>query len=139
MNATVKVDMKRVYSYFEGSHTGGWGWFAWSIKAVVEKLEEQHAIQITMNGGDAKQWEVLNTVAAEITSRLFKPELSASPVSPASTNNLFNFGVGSVNKEELKEETWTYIRRDLEDREVCTAVSIKDLSKYLDKLVVSTD
>ncbi|MBC7741843.1 MAG: hypothetical protein H7061_06585 [Bdellovibrionaceae bacterium] len=139
MDASVSVDMRRVYEYFEGSHTGGWGWFAWSIKTVVEHLNEQHAINITMNGGDAKQWEVLNTVAATITERLFKPELSASPVSPASTNNVFNFGVGYVKKEELKNETWNFVRRDLEEREFCTAVVVKDLQGHLDQLVTRAD
>ncbi len=139
MDATVTVDMRRVYDYIEASHSGGWGWFAWNIKSVVETLKEDHTINITMNGGDAKEWEVLNTVATTITQRLFKPELSASPVSPASTNNLFNFGVGGAHKEELKKETWNFVRRDLEDREFCTAVVIKDLEGHLDKLVTSAD
>ena len=139
MDATVSVDMKRVYEYFEASHKGGWGWFAWSIKEVVETLKDDRAIKITMNGGDAKEWEVLNTVAATVTERLFKPELAASPVSPASTNNLFNFGAGGVHKEELKNEIWTFVRRDLEDREFCTAVVVKDLQGHLDKLVTKAD
>ena len=139
MDATVKVDMRRVYDYFEFNHTGGWGWFAWSIKAVVEKLKDERVIQITMNGGDAKEWEVLNTVAQTITQRLFKPELAASPVSPATTNNVFNFGGGGVKKEELKVETWNFVRRDLEERDFCTAVVVKDLQGYLDKLVTKAD
>lgn len=139
MDATVSVDMRRVYDYFELNHTGGWGWFAWSIKTVVEKLKDDRAITITMNGGDAKEWEVLNTIAATITERLFKPELTASQVSPASTNNMFNFGAGGVHKEELKNETWNLVRRDLEDREFCTAVVVKDLQGHLDKLVTKAD
>ena len=139
MDASVSVDMRRVYDYFEFNHTGGWGWFAWSIKTIVEKLKDDRAINITMNGGDAKEWEVLNTVAATITERLFKPELSASPVTPASTNNLFNFGAGSIHKEELKNETWNFVRRDLEEREFCTAVVVKDLEGYLDRLVTKAD
>lgn len=139
MDATVAVDMKRVYEYFEFDHSGGWGWFSWSIKTVVEKLKDDRLIKITMNGGDAKEWEVLNAVAATITERLFKPELAASPVSPASTNNLFRFGGGYVKKEELKNETWHWVRRDLEEREFCTAVVIKDLTGHLDKLVTKAD
>lgn len=139
MDALVSVDMKRVYDYFEANHSGGWGWFGWSIKAVVEKLKDDRAITITMNGGDAKEWEVLNKVAETITARLFIPELSATPVSTASENRLFNFGVGSVHKEELKKENWTFVRRDLEDREFCTAVVVKDLDGYLDKLVTNAD
>lgn len=139
VNASVSVDMRRVYDYFEANHSGGWGWFAWSIKAVVEKLKDERSIVITMNGGDAKQWEVLNKVAEQITARLFVPELSATPVSPASPNRLFKFGVGSVHKEELKTETWTFIRRDLEDREFCTAVVIKDLQGFEEKLITSAD
>lgn len=139
MDATVSVDMKRVYEYFEGSHKGGWGWFSWSIKTVVEKLKEDHVISITMNGGDAKEWEVLNKVAEAITERLFVPELKASPVSPSMGNRLFNFGVGYVKKEELKKETWHWKRQDLEEREFCTAVVLKDLEPYKSKLVISAD
>lgn len=139
MNASVSVDMRRIYDYIEGSHSGGWGWFSWSIKTVIETLKDQRAIVITMNGGDAKEWEVLNKVAEQITARLFVPELSATPVSPTSSNRLFNFGVGVVHKEELKNETWTFVRRDLEDREFCTAVVVKDLEGYQDKLITSAD
>lgn len=139
MDASVTVDMRRVYDYFEASHTGGWGWFAWSIKEVVEKLKDERAISIKMNGGDAKEWEILNKVAETITARLFVPELSASPVSPAAVNRLFNFGVGHVHKEELKSETWQLVRRDLENREFCTAVVIKDLEGFEDKLITSAD
>jgi hypothetical protein len=139
MDATVSVDMRRVYDYFEAQHTSGWLWVSWSIKTVVEKLKDERAINITMNGGDAKEWEVLEKVAEQITARLFVPELAATPVSPASTNNLFTFGASYVHKEELKTETWNFVRRDLEDREFCTAVVIKDLQGYLDKLVTSAD
>lgn len=139
MDATVSVNMRRVYDYFEASHSGGYWWASWSIKEVVEKLADERSIVITMNGGDAKQWEVLNKIAETITARLFKPELAATPVSPASTNRLFQFGVGHVHKEELKTETWTMTRRDLEDREFCTAAVIKDLDGYQDKLITSAD
>lgn len=139
MDARVSVNMRRVYEYYELSARGGWAWFSWRIRSVVEKLHDERAIQITMNGGDAKQWEVLNTVAADITSRLFKPELSASPVTPASSNRFYSFGGGAVKKEELKQEVWNYTRRDLEEREFCTAVAIKDLNGHQQKLVVSAD
>jgi hypothetical protein len=139
MDATISVNMRRVYDYFEAGHSGGFGWFSWSIKAIVEKLKDERAIRITMNGGDAKEWEVLNAVAETITARLFVPELSASPVSMASENRPFHFGVGSVHKEELKTETWNFVHRDLEEREFCTAVAVKDLDGFIDKLVVSID
>ncbi len=139
MVAQIKVDMRRVYDYFEASHSGGWGWFAWDIKAVVEKLHENHAISIDMKGGDAKEWEALEKIAQTITARLFKPELSATPVNAANGNRLFNFGVGSVHKEELKTETWNWSRQDLEEREFCTAISIKDLDGFQDKLITNAE
>ncbi len=139
MDAEIKVDMRRVYDYFEGSHSGGWGWFSWDIKRVVETLNNEKSIVIKMNGGDAKEWEVLNKVAETITARLFKPEIAASPISPASGNNVFRFGAGSVHKNELQSEKWTWTRRDLEEREFCTPIMIKDLQQHLEDLVTTAD
>jgi hypothetical protein len=139
MDAQIKVDMRRVYDYFEASHSGGWGWFAWDIEAVVEKLQQDNSIVIIMNGGDAKQWEILQKIADTITQRLFTPELSATPVTTSTSNRLFHFGVSSVHKEELKQESWKWIRRDLEDREFCTAVDVKDLDGYQNKLITNAD
>jgi hypothetical protein len=139
MDAVVSVDMRRVYDYFETGVSGRWAWFSWDIKKVVEKLNEDHAVRVTMNGGDAKEWEVLNTIATTITARLFVPEIAASSVRPASMNQAFNFGAGTVHKEELKSETWNFVRRDLEDREFCTAIALKDLEGFQDKLVVNAD
>jgi hypothetical protein len=140
MDARIKVDMRRVYDYFEASHSGGWSWFGWSIQSVVEKLVADKTIQIEMLGGDAKDWEYLRQVSESITARLFVPELAATPItSAAPSNRVFRFGVGSVHKEELKEETWTWKRQDLIERDFCTNVLIKDLEPYRDRFVISAD
>lgn len=139
MDAKIKVNMRRVYEYFQINSGRSWLWFSASITKVVEKLHAEQAIQIEMNGGDATQWETLSSVAQQITARLFVPELTATPVTPASSNRRFSFNVGSVKKEELKTETWNFKRQDLEEREFCTAVVIKDLQPHLDKLVTSAD
>lgn len=140
MDASISVNMKRVYEYFQVSHSGGWGWFSWSIQSVVEKLHAERAIQITMHGGDAKEWEYLQKISEAITARMFVPVLSASPVSEtAPGNRLFRFGGGSVRKEELQTEIWNWKRTDLEERDFCTAIVIKNLDKYRDRLVISAD
>lgn len=140
MDASISVNMKRVYEYFQASHSGGWGWFSWSIQAVVEKLHAERAIQITMNGGDAKEWEYLQKISETITARMFVPELAATPITVAApSNRLFRFGGGAVRKEELQTETWNWKRTDLEERDFCTAIVIKDLDKYRDRLVISAD
>jgi hypothetical protein len=140
MKATIVVDMRRVYDYFEASHSGGWGWFGWNITKATETLRDQRAIVVSMEGGDAKEWEYLQTISETITARLFKPELSASPNIPqAPSNRLFRFGGGSIHKEELKTETWHWDRRDLEERDFCTNIVLKDLEQYRDKLIVSAD
>lgn len=139
MDATVKVNMRRVYDYFEAKASFGWFWNVLTIREVIEKLSDTRDVVIKMNGGDATQWEVLNKIAQQVTARLFVPELAASPVPVASANNFLRFNVGGVNKTELKEETWTLIRRDLENREFCTAVVVKDLQPHLDKLVTNAD
>lgn len=139
MNARVTVDMKHVYDFMEAKASLGWFWNVKTIRAVTETLHENHDISITMNGGDAKQWEVLEKVAESITTRLFTPELKTSDAPQASTNAFFNFKASSIKKEEIKKETWDFVRRDLVEREFCTAVVIKDLQPYLSKLVTSAD
>jgi hypothetical protein len=139
MKASIQVDMRRVYDYFEASHSGGWGFFSWNIRSVVEKLHQDNSIQVHMDGGDAQMWEYLDKISETITARLFTPELSATPVNAASGNRLFNFGVGWVHKEELKVETWNWDRRDIVDREFCTDITLKDLDPYRSKLIVNAD
>ncbi|QDK39279.1 hypothetical protein [Bdellovibrio sp. NC01] len=139
MKAEITVDMRRVYDYFEANHSGGWGFFSWNIRSIVEKLKQDNTISVQMLGGDAQMWEYLNQISETITARLFKPELSASPTTTASGNRLFNFGVGWVHKEELKTEVWKWDRQDIVDREFCTAITLKDLDQYRSKLVVDAD
>lgn len=139
MNARITVDMKRVYDYFEFNHSGGWGWFSWNIRTVVEKLVQDNTINIQMLGGDAQMWEYINKITETITARLFKPELSASPIPTASGNRLFNFGGGWVHKEELKNEVWTWDRKDIVTREFCTAITLKDLDQHRSKLIINAD
>ncbi|WP_413290549.1 hypothetical protein [Bdellovibrio sp. HCB337] len=140
MDAKITAKMDRVYEYFQTSHSGGWGWFSWSIQAVVEKLVAERSIIIEMNGGDAKDWEYIRTISETLTARLFVPELSATPITVAApANRLFRFGGGYVRKEELQTETWTWKRRDLVERDFCTNIMIKDLEPYRDRLVISAD
>jgi hypothetical protein len=139
MNATVSVDLRRVYDDF-AAHASGHGlWHALDIRGAVETLKDEKAIQVTMNGGDAKEEEVLDQVANTIAARLFTPELSLTPLPAASQNRLFNLDASAVHKEELKTETWNWVRHDLEDREFCTAVDFRDLNGFGDKLVVRAD
>jgi hypothetical protein len=136
MNAIIKMNLSRVYDYFSARVSSGfWFWKSSDIKRVTEELYQKNEIAIVMNGGDATQWEALNQVAQTIAVRLFKPELSATP---ETTTNTF-FSLNSVHKEELKEEVWNFVRRDLETREFCTSINIKDLEPYSNNLIVNAD
>lgn len=136
VNAIIKLKMDRVYDYFNAKVSSGFlFWRPSEIKRVTEELHEKNEISIIMNGGDATQWEALEKVAQTITVRLFKPELSAT----AETSSNTFFSLSSVHKEELREETWNFIRRDLETREFCTAINIKDLEPYTNNLVINAD
>jgi hypothetical protein len=140
MDASISVDMRRIYDYFELNSSGGYWWFSYSIQKVVETLKDERAIHIEMNGGDAKEWEYLQKIAEAITARLFTPELAANPNIPSAPNQFpFRFTGGSIHKEELKTEVWTWKRTDLEERHFCTNIVLKDLEKYRDKLIVSAD
>jgi hypothetical protein len=139
MDAKIDVKMDRVYEAFAGEHSGGYGWFSWNIKAMVEKLNEHHDIHIEMNGGDAKEWEYLQAISEAITQRLFKPELSVggNVVGEADSNRPFRFTGGYKKQSEYHSENWTWVRRDLVEREFCTDVTLKDLAPYLKQLVVN--
>lgn len=140
MDARIIVNMKRVYEYFQASHSGGWGWFSWNIRSVVEKLVAERSIAIEMNGGDAQEWEYVRAISEALTARLFVPELSATPHAVAAPGNrLFRFGGGSIRKEELQTEIWSWRRRDLVELDFCTNIQIKDLEPYRDLLVISAD
>lgn len=140
MDARIRVKMRRVYDYFEANSSGGYWWFSYSIRKVVETLHKNGEISIEMNGGDAKQWEYLNEISKEITARLFKPELSADTnIGNANTNFPFRFNAGSLTKIEQAEEVWTWKRRDLKEADWCTAINIKDLKDSGKKLIVEID
>lgn len=140
MDAKIYVKMRRVYDYFEANSSGGYWWFSYNIRKVVETLHKNGEIRIEMNGGDAKEWEYINEIAREITVRLFKPELSADTnIGNANSNFPFRFNVGSITKIEQAEETWTWTRRDLVEREFCTAINIKDLGPYRSKLITEAN
>lgn len=139
MDALIKVDMDRVYTHFETNTRIGWKWFSSTIRTVVEKLHKENAVTIEMNGGDATQWEILNKVAETITARLFVPEITATNIPAAKANRLFSFNASHTRREEHASETWRWKRQDLEEREICTAIAIKDLSGHLDRLVTDAD
>ena len=134
-DAKITVQMDRVYDYFSATASkGGWFWRA-SIRSVTEKLVDQRDIVIERYGGDASDDEMLNKLAEAITARLFTPELAASPVQAAHSNAFYSFGASHVHRRELKRETWTWKSRDLEEREFCIPISLKDLEGYADKIV----
>lgn len=138
MDATIDVDMRNIYDHFSAASTGSFFWFSYQIRTELEKLQQDKHIVIRMNGGDAKEWEYLDAIAEEITKRLFQPVLLPT-AGEAISNRPFSFGASYVHKEELSEEHWTWVRQDLVEREFCTAVNVKDLGSYKDKLIVDSD
>jgi hypothetical protein len=140
MEATVKVDFQRVYDHFEAKGGGSFLWFSSSIHKVVESLHQSGAISITMNGGDANQWEYLTKISETIAQRLFKPELTATPsTGESSSNRAFHFNASATTKTEQKQETWTWKRQDLAEREICLPLNIKDLGPYRSKLITEVN
>ena len=139
-DATITANMSRVYDYFSASYSSGW-LSKKTISVEVEKLRQANAIKIVINGGDAKMEEYVQKIAETIVQRIFTPELKTGP-GPAGGDGGWSFSRYSLNlthKEENKEETWQYIRRDLVDREFCANVALKDLKPYKDQLVRDAD
>ena len=61
--------------------------------------------------------------------------LEADPKS----NSFYSFGASHVHRRELKRETWIWKSRDLEEREFCIPISLKDLEGYSDKIVTKVN
>ncbi|MGZ3711437.1 MAG: hypothetical protein ACXVBE_06755 [Bdellovibrionota bacterium] len=142
-DASIHVDFARVYDHFEANASGG-SWFtSWSIHTEVEKLRQQGVVRIQINGGDAKMDEYVQKVAEKIVERIFKPELSASPGSGGgnggSSFSFSRFSLSVTHKEELKQEDWSYTKRELVEREFCANMSIKDIKPVKDQLVRDAD
>lgn len=138
-DAKVTVQMDRVYDYFAASASaGGWFWKS-TIQSVTEKLIDSRDIVIERYGGDAQDDEMLNRLAQTITARLFTPELSATGASAAHPNSFYSFGASHVHREELKRETWVWKSRDLEEREFCIPISLKDLEEHASKIVTKVN
>lgn len=139
MNASIVAKMQEVYDYFEAHASSGGFWHKADIRRVTEILTNNKSIVITQNGGDATDSEIINRVADEITKMLFTEILSHNGIPAADGNRLWNFGVSSVHRETLTTYTWTWNRRELVEEQFCTAVDLRDLAGFADKLIVSAD
>jgi hypothetical protein len=138
MDAKVVVNWKRVYDHYRATFSSG-RWFAKvSITKEVETLRQQGHVHWEINGGSADDQHYVQQIAEKIVERLFKPELQYVPAHAASFNkgwSFARFGFSQTHREELKEETWTMVRRELVERERCLPVNVKDVNKFYNDLV----
>lgn len=140
-DARVEVEMDRVYSRFEGSVSKGGWFFRKSIHTLVEKLVDERAVRILSDGGTASEREKLQEIANQIIARIFKPELDVkAPAGQESSGwSFMRFSLSTVNRKELKRETWRITHRDLVEREFCIPLRLSDLSPYLKDVVKNAD
>jgi hypothetical protein len=141
-DAKIKINWRRVYEHFETHASGGGLFFKWQVDVAIEKLRQQNAVSIEINGGNSTDEEYVRTVVKDVIERLFKAELEATPAPGAKPAGFFSFSRFSLKftkKEELKEEVWTLKRRDLIEREFCVPVSLTEISKHKNELVRNAD
>jgi hypothetical protein len=139
-DASISVNMKRVYEYFEANYSNGWWWTRLDIQHITEELRKNREVVITINGGDATMEEYVRKVAESIISRVFVPELKMEPGSPHNSGWGFSrFSLRSVNKKELDQETWNYTQRDKVYHSNCVAMSLKDVKPHKNELVRDAD
>lgn len=141
-DAKVEVDWSRVYEDFQFHASGGWWWTRFQIDKQVEKLKQDNAVRIEINGGTAADEEYVKSVADKIVARLFNPELSMTPTGslPLEAGWSFSrFQLKFTDKSELKKEVFTIKRRDMVEREFCVPMTLKDIASYKDKLVKDAD
>ena len=141
MVGKIHVKWDKVYEHFRANYSGGGWYFRSSISVEVEKLKLDNLVWISLDGGDATEWEKMRELTNTIIARLFVPELSNTPGNGGGGGgwSFSRVKLGYTRREELKEETWHIRKRDLIDREFCSNMAAKDLSQYKDKIVRDAD
>lgn len=142
MDALIKVDFKRVYSYFRTSVSFSKGWFSKvHITKEVEKLKQQGAVSWEINGGNANDEEYIKLITNSIVKRLFVPELQVGAGNPGDSKRdwpFISFNLHHKSVEELKNETWTISRRQIVERDRCVPINVRDVSEHFSLLVSDT-
>lgn len=135
MDATVTINYEKVYSHFATKSSYG-SWWSWGeIRTQVEKLNELGHISVNILGGDAKLEDYLNRLTAEFANRFMIPSLDNNHLEPE--NRLFS--MSHTYKEERKALSIRLQRRDFIEKQFCTALPMRDLNAYKEKIIVSAD
>jgi|GEM_PF-2504955 len=140
MEANIHMDYQKIYEYFQTSASGGWGWFGWSLSAVVEKLRQNKTIDWQITGGDAKDEDYVKAIAKELADTYLKPQLSNSPGASSYTPfAAINFGFNATYKEERSTADY-HMRKQVyitDDR--CVDMGVSGLAPWKNGILHSAD
>ena len=140
MDARIHMDYQKIYEYFAASANGGWGWFGWSLNAVVEKLHQQKIIDWVIIGGDAKDEDYVKMIAKDLADTYLQPQLKNAPgASNYVPFNAINFGFNYTYKEERTTADYHMQRQAYITDDRCIALPMSELYKWKDQIVQSAD
>jgi len=63
----------------------------------------------------------------------------AAPTSSGSFWSFSRVQLQSTHREELRSETWSYVRRDLVEREFCVPMLLSEIQEYKDQVIQRTN
>ncbi len=143
MDASITMDYKRVYEYFQASASGGYLWWQVSVAAVVEKLREDGTITIKLTNTDAKMEDIVMELTRDLMKTWFTPTLSASPGASnpegLAPGRFVSFSFNSTYKEERKTVSFRFQKSVAIQDDRCVNLAMKGLSKYASSIITSAD
>jgi hypothetical protein len=138
----VRVDWDRAYTDVYTHFSGGGFWFKADIQAEVERLRQQGAVSVEINGGTAKDEDYVRSIAERMVARLFVPDLSSTPTAGNGGNGGWSFTsyqLKITDRRELKTEEYRMVRRELVEREFCLPMVLSEIRAHRDQLIRSAD
>ncbi len=142
MDARIYIHWQQIYDYLRASASGTYYWFHADIQRVTEEMHTKGLVEITIDGGSAKEQDYIMKIADQMIEKFFKADLAASPTQAGSnifSNTPFTLSVNSVHKEDIKDFNGRWVIRDLTQREICVDMSLHDVAPYAKTKVINAD
>ena len=141
MKATAKIHFDKVYEHFSTQFSVNHWFVKASYVKEVEKLVQNGSVEINITGGDAKLEEYITEIANRIAEKLFVYDLTNTPAASKETSgwSFIQLSLKDTKREERKDVTYVYSKRNLTTREFCLPISMSGLKPYLGEIVKNAD
>jgi hypothetical protein len=137
-DATIYVNMSRVYNHFKAEFRSGSFFHRAQITAEVEKLIKDKKVDVIINGGETKDRDYVYALTERIVARVFVPELKMVPTNSGDGGSGWNFSrysFSTTHKHEDDTERWTFKGRENQRATFCTNIGLEDVRTHKNALV----